>query len=93
MTDVLCKDLDLKWQDNFTILGFDIDSKLLKLDANFDKAHKKVNGIISKWQGYKLSLYGRITITKSLLLSQHTYIASVLDMPVKLECLHFYIQS
>ena len=84
VTDVLCKDLDLKWQDNFTILGFDIDSKLLKLDANFDKAHKKVNGIISKWQGYKLSLDGRITITKSLLLSQYTYIASVLDMPVKM---------
>ena len=84
VTDVLCKDLDLKWQDNFTILGFDIDSKLLKLDSNFDKAHKKVNGIISKWQGYQLSLDGRITITKSLLLSQYTYIASVLEMPVKM---------
>ena len=84
MVDVLCNDLDLKRQDNFTILGFDIDSKLLNLDSNFDKAHKKVNGILSKWQGYQLSLDGRITITKSLLLSQYTYIASVLDMPVKM---------
>ena len=84
MTDVLCKDLDLKWQDNFTILGFDIDSKLLKLDSNFDNAQKKFNGIISNWQGYQLFLDGRITITKSLLLSHYTYIASVLEMPVKM---------
>ena len=42
-----------------------------------------MNGIISKWQGYQLSLDGRITFTKSLLLSQYTYIASVLEMPVK----------
>ena len=39
VTDVLCKDLDHKWQDKFTILVFDIDSKL---DSNFDKALKKV---------------------------------------------------
>ena len=64
MSDVLCNDLNLKWQDNFTILGFDIDSKLLNLDSNFDNANTKVNGIISKSQGYQLSLDGRITITK-----------------------------
>ena len=48
MTDVLFNDLNLKWHP--WNLGFDIDSKLAKLDSNFDKAHKKVNGIISKWQ-------------------------------------------
>ena len=35
---------------------------------------------MAKW----ISLDGRITITKSLLLSQYTYVASVLDMPVKM---------
>ena len=35
---------------------------------------------MAKW----ISLDGRITITKSLLLSQYTYIASVLDMPVNM---------
>ena len=45
MTDVLFNDLNLKWHP--WNLGFDIDSKLAKLDSNFDKAHKKVNGIIT----------------------------------------------
>ena len=72
--DVICPDLGLTWQDNFMILGFDIDSRLKKLADNFEKIHKRVNGLILKWQCYKFSMDGRVTITKSLLLSQYTYI-------------------
>ena len=34
ITDILCPDLGMKWTDTFTILGFDIDSKLKKLNNN-----------------------------------------------------------
>ena len=49
--DVLCPELGLTWKDNFTILGFHIDSKLENLTDNFDKINKRVLGYwILKWQ-------------------------------------------
>ena len=78
--DILCPDLKLDWDNKFTILGFEIDSKLEKLEDNYSRIHKNVDNLISKWQCYRLIIMGRITITKSLLLSQYTYIGSVLDM-------------
>ena len=78
--DILCPDLKLEWDNKFTILGFEIDSKLEKLEDNYNRIHKNVDNLISKWQCYRLTIMGRVTITKSLLLSQYTYIGSVLDM-------------
>ena len=81
VNDRLCPELPtLKWEDRFTILGFEIDSKLEHLSNNYELVHAKVDKMISKWQCYKLTIMGRITITKSLLLSQYTYVGSVLDM-------------
>ena len=34
ITDILCPDLGMEWTNTFTIRGFDIDSKLEKLDDN-----------------------------------------------------------
>ena len=47
---------------------------------NYELVHTKVDKLISKWQCYKLTIIGRITITKSLLLCHYTYVGSVLDM-------------
>ena len=78
--DTLCNELKLTWDTQFTILGFEIDSKLEHLDTNLLKIHDKVNRLINKWQCYKLTIIGRTTIAKVLLLSQYTYVASVLDI-------------
>ena len=40
----------------------------------------RVNGLIDKWKCYRLTIPGREIITKSILLSQYTYIGSMLDM-------------
>ena len=66
-------------KQNFTILGFTIDNKLAKLNQNFSKCNDKVKALISKWRSYNLSINGRITIAKTILLPQYTYIGSVLD--------------
>ena len=79
-TDTLCNELKLTWDTQFTILGFDIDNKLENLDKNLLKITDKVNRLIHKWQCYKLTIIGRTTIAKVLLLSQYTYIATVLDI-------------
>ena len=57
-----------------------MDQKLANINSNFDLVHENVEKLISKWQCYKLTVQGRITITKSLLLSQYTYVGTVLDM-------------
>ena len=35
--DKLCPELALSWENNFTLLGFQIDTKLEKLDVNYKK--------------------------------------------------------
>ena len=35
INDKLCHELDMVWEENFTILGFEIDNKLCKLDKNY----------------------------------------------------------
>jgi hypothetical protein len=69
---------------NGTILGFTIDSKLKHLNKNFQKVRDKIKGIISVWTPYNLSLRGRITIAKVKLISQITYISTVLDIDDKI---------
>ena len=68
----------MEWTHSFTILGFEVDNKLAKLETNFQKIKDKIKAIISKWKPYHLSLKGRITIAKTKLCSQLTYIATVL---------------
>ena len=68
--DNLCSNLkDLKWVDEFKVLGIVIDNKLKKLKANFDKIFDKVEKKADIWTTYGLTFNGRITVAKSLLLS------------------------
>ena len=48
-------------------------------DDNYEKLYEKMYGISRKWARYQLSLKGRMTIAKTFLLPQFTYIALVLD--------------
>ena len=78
-TDILCPELGMKWSSSFTILGFEIDNNLKNLQHNFDIIHDKIKAIIRNWTPYQLSLRGRLTIAKTCLVSQLTYISTVLS--------------
>ena len=78
INDKLCHDIEMVWEENFTILGFEIDNKLSKLDKNYTKIKEKIKSIITKWKPYHLSLRGRLTIAKTKIISQVTYISTVL---------------
>ena len=80
ITDKFCDELKLEWSNDFTLLGFSLDSTLSKLDANFDKCMTRAKKLIVKWRKYNLSIMGRITVAKSMILSQFTYVVAVLDM-------------
>ena len=78
--DSMCPDLNLKWDDKFTLLGFELDNKLESLDNNFQKCLHRAKRLVVKWRKYFLSILGRITVAKSMILSQFTYVVSVLEM-------------
>ena len=65
--------------DEFKVLGIVIDNKLKKLKKNFDVIYDRVEKKIGLWATYGLTFKGRITVAKSLLLSQYTYAATILD--------------
>ena len=62
------------------LLGFYINNKLENLKRNLDNINQKVINLINKWKPYKLSIYQRVMLTKSLLISQYTYILTILDI-------------
>ena len=43
INDKLCPELALSWEDKFTLLGFQIDSRLKLLNKNYEKCFKKVH--------------------------------------------------
>ena len=75
INDKLCPELALSWENKFTLLGFQIDSRLKLRNKNYEKFFKKVHEISRRWARYRLSLKGRITIAKTFLLPQFTYVA------------------
>ena len=78
-TDRLCPELALSWESDFKLVWFQIDSRLNKLDENYEKCYEKMHGISRKWARYQLSFKGCIPIAKAFILPQFTYIVSVLD--------------
>ena len=84
----------MNWSDNFTILGFDIDNQLKHLNKNFTKIHDKIKGIVRSWTPYKLSLRGRLTIAKTMMCSQLTYVSTVLTpTPAQLDSIQETINN
>ena len=76
----VCDDQQLVWDTSFTILGVKIDNHLEQLNDNFAVIYRRVSVLINKWKCYGLTIPGREVITKSILLSQYTYVGSMLDM-------------
>jgi hypothetical protein len=65
--------------DNVTILGFNITRRYNDLTENFTKVVSKIKNIANYWDRYKLSLMGRINIAKCLMLSQLSYIGTIVQ--------------
>ena len=57
-SDKLCPELSLKWESEFTLLGFQIDSRLNNYDVNYQKCFERVHAISRKWARYQISLKG-----------------------------------
>lgn len=74
----ICSEMNFQWTTQFKLLGiyYDVDlDKIIKL--NYDKKLVKIKSIIEQWSKRQLTPIGRITLVKSLLISQlnHLFIA------------------
>ena len=66
------------------ILGiyFNASEEASLIDLNWKNKIDKVQNIIARWQRRNISLYGKIIIAKTFLLSQFTYILQALALPL-----------
>ena len=73
-------EMGLKIVNSMKVLGFDIDNKLVNLDLNTTRVIESIKKTVNFWEKINLSLIGRINVAKTFLLSQISYIATVLDI-------------
>ncbi len=79
-------DLDLHGfvvTDIITLLGMEVKNRLNNEDDIFWHCKKKILGIIRFWDLFKLTLPGRISIVKTLLLPQLNYLGCILRPSVQ----------
>ena len=72
---ISCKTLDLDWSQKFIPLGieYDVDNLENNSDLNIEVKIKENQKLICIWSARNSTLYGKITIMKSLLISKITH--------------------
>ena len=76
----ICPELTLAWDRRFKLLGIHFDNRLQHIDENFDMVHSRTLSLINDWKSRRLPLEGRISISKCLLISQYTYISTIIPL-------------
>jgi hypothetical protein len=65
--------------DHIKLLGLKITKNLDSFDETFSELHEKIRDLISFWDRFRLSLPGRISVIKNLLIPQLNYLACFLE--------------
>jgi hypothetical protein len=65
--------------DSIKLLGLNISKNLDTFDETFTTIHDKIRDLIAFWDRFRLSLPGRISVIKNLLIPQLNYIGCFLD--------------
>ena len=80
VTDIPVEILELRFKirQSATILGLEIGSESSNFNVAARQITEKLKKEINRWARFKLSLPGRIAVTKSLLYSQLTYLGVIL---------------
>lgn len=76
----LCRDLGLKWETSFKLLGIQFDNNLDNMELNINYNIEQMQKILNNWRYRHLTPYGKITIIKSLALSKLTHLSIILPI-------------
>ena len=92
----ICREFNIDWEQKpLKILGVIFSPEVFDIwDHNLDNVMNKVNSMIKTWSKRKLTLIGRVTVIKSLMLSKFAYLFLALpnppgDLLKKLESMFF----
>ena len=79
----MCKNYKLDWtQGPFKILGVTFTTEVFNIwDVNANEIVAKVENLCKQWSKRKLTLFGRITVIKSLALSKFNHLFLALPNP------------
>ena len=68
----------IKWCTSFTLLGIKFDQTLNRMDRNYDECFKKVKDELNSWRFRYLTVFGKITVIKTMCLPKFTHISTVI---------------
>ena len=74
-------ELKIKWCLEFKLLGIYFEFTLSKMLVNYDKAIESVRKELSSWKHRYLTIFGKITVIKTLCLPKLNHIVSVVPNP------------
>jgi exonuclease III len=67
------------YSDSIKLLGLNITKDFLNTDETFTEIHEKIRGKIAFWDRFRLSLPGRISVIKNLLIPLLNYLGCILS--------------
>ncbi len=83
--DKICNDINIKWVENtetFKTLGINFSVNLEDMvHVNYDEVMTSIRNLIYNWSRRNITVLGRITIVKTLILSKLTYLILTLPDP------------
>ena len=79
--------LGFNFVDKVKILGFEVSNTQQWNENNIQNATKKVRKLVQFWSRFRLSLIGKITIYKTLLMPQINFLSTII-MPTNDSIIH-----
>ena len=65
--------LGIKWCTKFELLGIEFDNMLRDMDRNYEKYFHSMQDVMNSWKFWHLSIFGKLTVIKTLSSKTHTY--------------------
>ena len=63
---------------SFELLGITFNQSLDKMECNYEKCQKRIKDKLNSWGSRHLTIFGEITVIKTMCFSKFTHIASVI---------------
>ena len=70
--------LGIKWTTEFKLLGLKFDQCLDKMDRNYSDCFDKVKKYLDSWRHRFFTVFGKITVIKTMCIPKFTHIATVI---------------
>ena len=77
----LCLDLGLKYVNRLKVLGIYLAADPKDMEENFDEKIGEIESLLRRWSFRNMTVFGRISLVKSLALSKLTHVVQVIPNP------------